>query len=146
MPRMKLAEKAAYRFSTVCAVRVDDINYGGHMDNARFVSFVHEARVRFLKELGASEADLGDGATGLVMGDLAVNYKAEVFHGAELTVRCEIDELEARSFRVFYRLENGGVLAALAETGLIAFDYRKRRLAELPAAFVERVAAYGLKA
>lgn len=143
MPRIKLAERTSYRFSTTCPVRVDDVNYGGHMDNARFVSFLHEARVRFLKELGASEADLGDGATGIVMGDLAVNYKAEVFHGAELTVRCDIDEMEARGFRVFYRIENGGVLSALAETGIVTFDYQKRRIVPLPAAFVERVKAYG---
>lgn len=142
MPRIKLTERTSYRFSTTCPVRVDDINYGGHMDNARFVSFLHEARVRFLKELGAAEADLGDGATGIVMGDLVMNYRAEVFLGAELTIRCEIDEMEARGFRMFYRMENGGAVAALAETGIIAFDYGKRTIAKVPQAFVERVKAY----
>ena len=145
MPRIKLAELPSYRFSTTCPVRVDDINYGGHMDNARFVSFLHEARVRFLKELGATEADLGDGDTGIVMGDLAVNYKAEVFHGANLTVRCDIGEIEARGFRIFYRIENEGAVAAIAETGIIGFDYSKRTISRLPAAFIERVRDFGKK-
>jgi len=142
MPRIKLTEKASYPFSTDCPVRVDDMNYGGHMDNARFVSFLHEARVRFLKELGASESDLGDGCTGIVMGDLAVNYRAEVFHGAELTIRCGIDEIGPRGFRVFYRVENAGVLSALAETGIIGFDYGKRTIAKIPAAFIEKVKGF----
>jgi YbgC/YbaW family acyl-CoA thioester hydrolase len=118
---------------------VDDINYGGHLDNARFVSLLHEARVRFLKELGAAEADLGDGKTGILMADLALNYKAEVFHGAELTIRCAIDEMEARGFRMFYRIENRGELAALAETGIVCFDYAARRIVKVPDAFIERV-------
>jgi YbgC/YbaW family acyl-CoA thioester hydrolase len=143
MPRIKLTEKPSYRFSTTCPVRVDDINYGGHMDNARFVSFLHEARVRFLRALGASESDLGDGCTGIVMGDLAVNYKAEVFHGAELTIHCDIDEIEPRGFRVFYRIDNGSVLSVLAETGIIGFDYGKRSIAKIPAVFIERLRGFG---
>ena len=103
MPRIKLAEKSSYRFSTTCPVRADDINYGGHMDNARFVSFLHEA---------------------------------------ELLIRCDIDEIEARGFRMFYRMENGGAVAALAETGIIAFDYGKRTFARVPQTFVDRVKAY----
>ena len=142
MPRIKLTERTSYPFSTSCTVQVDDINYGGHMDNARFVSFLHEARVRFLKELGASESDLGDGSTGIVMGDLAVNYKAEVFHGAVLTIRCGIDEMEPRGFRMYYRIENDGVLSALAETGIIGFDYGKRTIAKIPAVFIERVKVF----
>ncbi|OHE59222.1 MAG: hypothetical protein A2Y36_09745 [Treponema sp. GWA1_62_8] len=145
MPRIKLKERTSYRFSVTCPVRVDDINYGGHMDNARFVSFLHEARVRFLQELGATETDLGDGRTGIVMGDLAVNYKAEVFRGAELTIRCDIDEMEARGFRVFYRIENEGAVAAVAETGIIGFDYGERTIGRIPASFIERVREYGKK-
>lgn len=142
MPRIKLSEKSSYCFSTLCRVRVDDINYGNHLDNARLVSFLHETRVRFFRELGADEGNLGDGETGIVMGDLSVNYKAEVFYGNELAVECEIDEIESMSFRMFYRIRNNGALSALAETGIVGFNYKKRSIAEIPDSFIQSLNSY----
>lgn len=85
MHKIKLKFEGEVMFSTTMAVRVSDINYGGHVGNDRFVSIIHEARVRWLNSIGyKSELDI-DGL-GLIQKDLAVDYKKEVKYGQDLTI------------------------------------------------------------
>ncbi|MCU0662848.1 MAG: thioesterase family protein [Myxococcota bacterium] len=69
MPRASLKEKERYPFSTTLAVRVGDLNYGGHLAYDRLLGLAHEARLELLSRLGATELDLGDGRTGIIAGD-----------------------------------------------------------------------------
>src|SRR5512137_1805185 len=57
MPRVKLEEHARYPFSTELEVRVADLNYGAHLGYERLLSLAHQARVRMLDRLGATELD-----------------------------------------------------------------------------------------
>jgi acyl-CoA thioesterase FadM len=128
-----------YRFSTKLTVRMSDINHANHLDNARLVALVNEARVHFLEHLSLSEADLGDGKTGMVIGDLAVQFRAEAFYGDELIFDMDADELTDKSFRLKCRVRKGDTVVAFSETGIVAFDYRKRSVVSLPGAFMDRV-------
>lgn len=139
MPRIKLIEKQDYCFSTNCVVRLDDINFANHLDNGRLVILLSEARLRFFKELGSKGWDIGDGITGILIGDLCVNYKAEVFYGDEISIECDIDEIEKRSFRVFYRVIRGGKTAALAESGAVCINFQTGAITDVPAVFAERL-------
>lgn len=47
-----------FQFSTDIRVRISDINYGMHVGHDSFLTITHEARVRFLKSLGATEGDV----------------------------------------------------------------------------------------
>lgn len=139
MPRIKLIEKPTYSFTTNCTVRIDDINFGGHVDNATIPVFLNEARIRYLKEIGSTGWDMGDGITGIVIGDLFINYKAEIFYGSEIAIDCEIDEIEEKSFRMFHRIRNNGVVAILAETGLVGFNIKEKKIGRIPEAFKEKI-------
>jgi acyl-CoA thioesterase FadM len=87
--------------------------------------------------LGFSELDLGDGRTGIIMADLAVNYLGEGFMFDDITVLSHIDEISSVSYRIFHHFVNKEKTIALAETGIIAFDYNDRRIVEIPASFIE---------
>ncbi|NIQ95267.1 MAG: thioesterase, partial [Desulfuromonadales bacterium] len=51
-----------FRFSIPYAVRVADVNYGGHVANSAVLNFFQDARIAYLGHLGPySELDLGDG-------------------------------------------------------------------------------------
>ena len=52
MARLQLDPLPRYTFQVEMAVRVTDLNYGGHLGNDRLLSLVHEARVAFLAEHG----------------------------------------------------------------------------------------------
>ena len=83
MPRIKIDLPGSFIFNTEIDVRIDDINYGGHLSNDAILSIMHEARMRFLKEHGYSELEVE--GTSLIMGDTAIVFKSEGFHGDRLS-------------------------------------------------------------
>jgi acyl-CoA thioesterase FadM len=135
MPRIKLQEQPAYEFHYEVTVQVRDINYGGHLGNDALVGLLHEARIHLLYQLGLSEKNLGDGQTGLVMADLDVNFIGEGFLLETLCIESHIGEIAGHGFRIFHRITKADKLLALAETGLVTFDYAKQKVASLPTSF-----------
>jgi len=132
MPRIRLKPVPDYPFRIDQSVRVTDLNYGGHLGNDRLLSMVHEARVAFLAEHGLSELDCG--GVSLTMGDAALVYQGEAFAGDILRFEVAAGEASRSGFRIFYRIsrpsDNSPV--ALAETGMVCFDYRARKICPMP--------------
>ncbi len=118
-------------------VRVGDINYGGHMGNDKALLLFHDARIHFLEERGFSESDIG--GPGLIMGDAHVYFKKEVFRGDELKVFIHIEEIRELSFVMHYSVLREEVVVVHGHTKMVSFDYEKRRLAKIPAAFLKKI-------
>lgn len=144
MARIKLALKPEYPFACSIEVRVGDLNYGAHVGNSEMVGILHDARVALFRAMGVSEVDLGDGKTGIVMDDLAVNFRAEAFLGDHLEIGCVFGEMGEAGFRIHYHVTGGGKTVAVAETGLVAFNYATRTIAFLPKVFKERAVPFSL--
>lgn len=149
MARIKLKRQERYQFHHQLTVRVGDINYGGHLGNDAVVRLCNEARVQLMRQLGCSELDLGDGATGMVMTELAVNYLGEGFLFDEVTVHSRVDSVGYYGFRVHHLLEketdDGAVPVALVQTALSAFDGASRQIGELPPSFCEALERAGVE-
>jgi acyl-CoA thioester hydrolase len=137
MPRIKLKERPNYEYAHSLKVRVTDINYGGHLGNEALLELIHEARAAFLQKLGFNTVMKGEDLLGLIIADIAVNFKAEAFAGDQLMIDCQIGELTPKSFRLFHRIRREKDVAALVETGLIAYDYQDRKIASLPEEFTQ---------
>jgi len=120
-------------FSWEYRVSISDINYGGHMGNDRSLSLFHEARIAYLESMGFSELNIGDGL-GIIMKDAHVNFLAEIFRGDILQIKLQLGERQALLFYLDYEVfrvsDNKKVLSG--KTGLLAFDYKKRKLAKAP--------------
>ncbi|OPY67438.1 MAG: hypothetical protein A4E57_02314 [Syntrophorhabdaceae bacterium PtaU1.Bin034] len=143
MPRIKLIEKPNYKFHMTITLQPRDINYAKHLGNDALVSLIGTARVNALHSMGLSEADLGDGHTGVIMSDLIVNFKAEAYMLDELTVDTQMDDFTRTSFRMHHRVMRGPTLIALAELGFAAFDYNSKKIAPVPPRFLELLGKYG---
>ncbi|MFT3903638.1 MAG: thioesterase family protein [Niabella sp.] len=133
--RIKVSLPESFVFSCVIPVRITDVNYGGHVGNDAILSILHEARLQFLKYYGYSEMDFG--GTGLIMSDVAIEFKHEAFYGDVLTVHVALSDVQKVSFDICYKIEKQEgekpVPVVLAKTGMVCFDYNSRR----PAAFPE---------
>lgn len=135
MARIKLGLPEKFHFSTDISVRIGDINYGGHLGNDAVLSIIHEARMRFLKNLGFSELDCG--GPGLIMSDAAIVFKSESFYGDIISVSVGVDEFNPMGCDIYYQLlnkENGKEIAR-AKTGIVFFDYEKRKPEKVPEKF-----------
>ena len=122
MPENKLAE-------IKIPVRISDINYGNHVGNDAFVSIIHEARVQWLKCKGYTELDFA--GAGLIMSDLAIEFKNESFYGDIIEVAIYAGETARVSFDLYYQLSAmrtpERIILANAKTGMITYNYEKKK-------------------
>lgn len=143
MARIKIELPGNFTFSTTLPVRITDVNYGGHVGNDSILSMLHEVRMRFLKHLGYSELSL-EGVS-LIMADVAIEFKAELFYGEEVVASVAATEFTRVGFELYYKLEKEaeGVrkLVATAKTGMICFNYETRKVAAVPALAAEKLQA-----
>ncbi len=106
------------------------------MSNDVYLSFMHEARMRFFSQFGYSEMNLA-GAS-VIMGDTAIVYKQECFYGDELKIEVTAADFGARSFDLYYRFSKikDGSLVCEAKTGMVCFDYSTHKTVPVPEAFL----------
>jgi len=133
MARVEIELPGTFAFTTELPLRVDDLNYGGHLGNDRVLTLAQEVRVRWLASHGLGELDVGGGA-GLIMTEAAVLYRAEGRYGMVLRGELAVGEVRTRTFELLHRFTDAatGEEIARVRTRLCCFDYRARRLVSLP--------------
>ncbi|NML66989.1 thioesterase [Hymenobacter sp. RP-2-7] len=139
MARVKVALPASFLFTATMPVRITDLNYGAHLGNDALLGLLHEARVQFLAHLGTTEFDPAT-RLGFIMADVAIEYKAEAFHGDVLSIAMGLADPNKYGFDLVYQVQNQhGKEVARAKTGMLAFDYNTRKLRALPAELAAQV-------
>ena len=136
MARVRFEVQGPEVYRTKLRVRVDDVNYGGHLGNDSVLTLCHEARIRFFTEIGQSEMDLF--GKGIIMTDAVIVYRAEASLGDELEISLYLNDIGKRGFDLYYLLECGGREIARVKTGIAFFDYTQRRIAACPQGFKEK--------
>jgi acyl-CoA thioester hydrolase len=130
--RIELPEK--FSFTTTIPVRITDLNYGSHVGNDSILSIIHEARVQFLNHFDLEELKF-DGVE-LIMSDVVIEFKNELFYGDVLTVSVTVAEFSKVAFEIFYKLEKARdgktVPVAFAKTGMVCFDYVNKKITSVP--------------
>ena len=132
MPRVKVSLPESFSVTVELPVRITDLNYGAHLGNDALVSVLHEARVQFLRHMQLAEFDPAT-KQGMIMADLAVEYKGEGFYGDVLRVQMAATDLNKYGFDLTYHIHTTeGREIARAKTGMLCFDYNTRKLRPLP--------------
>jgi len=135
--KLKLPEKILFESSAV--LRIDDMNYGGHLSNDRVLALFHNLRVEWLKEYGFTE--LNAFGSSLIMSDSQVQYRAEGFQGDHLKTTLLLGEIGHSGFELFYFLKRTSDQKEIArgKTAMAFFDYDKRKVARVPEEFAKYV-------
>lgn len=141
MPRIKIELPAAFPFSTEIPIYIGHINYGHHLDNAQLMSLVSEARVRFFKFLGYTELDVE--GVGIIVADVAAQYRSEAFHGETLLVRMAANDFNKYGCDLVWQLadKDSGREIARGKHGIMFFDYTERKPTAVPPAFIAKAGA-----
>jgi len=134
MARIKVELPEQFAFSTTIPVRITDLNYGKHVGNDTILSMIHEARVQYLKQLGYGELDLA--GVGVIMSDVGIEFKSELFYGDEVIASVAAGDITKIAFDLYYKLEKRSgdttQLVAVAKTGMVCYDYEKKKVAAIP--------------
>ncbi|PZX64758.1 acyl-CoA thioesterase [Hydrotalea sandarakina] len=141
MERIKLVLPEVFIFSTEMKIRVTDLNYGGHVGNDRFLALLQEARMEFLAFYGYSELNVE--GVGLIIRDAAIEFKKELHYNQTIQIDVAITGIDAMGFDLYYKIHiknnNELTLAATAKTGMLCYNYQEKKLAPVPAKFVEKM-------
>lgn len=142
MGRIRIEYPTNTLFQTRLDVRITDLNYGGHVGNDTFLRYLQEARSELLSSWGWTTEKNGPEGIGLIMADVAVNYKAELFYGDAVEIDIGVQDLSRSSFDLVYRLTkiSTGKVVALAKTGMVAFDYDASKVTAIPEALALKLA------
>ena len=130
MARIQIELPEPFHFSTQIPIRITDINYGGHVGNDTVLTLLHEARVQFLKHYGYEELKME--GVGLIMSDVAIQFKAELFYNDVVTAFVKAAHFTRAGFDVFYKLMKEKTIVATAKTGMICYNYEIKKLVSLP--------------
>jgi acyl-CoA thioester hydrolase len=124
--------------SHVEQVRFRDLDPMGHVNNAVFLTYIEQARVAFLSEVGA--------ATGLedmnmIVARVEIDFKAPVRFGQEVEISVRATRFGTKSFDLDYELRVDGEVVAEAKSVQVAYDYDRRQAMPLPADWREKLTA-----
>lgn len=138
MSRIKLTLPQQFSFTATIPVRITDLNYGNHVGNDAVLSIIHEARMQFLAHHGFTE--LNCGGAGLIMSDVGIEFKKEIFYGDVLLVNIAAVNFTSVGFDLYYQILNKEkAIAALAKTGMVCYDYDKKKIAQVPVVVKEKL-------
>ena len=133
------------RFVAHVPVRWTDQDSFGHVNHAKAVTLLEEARIGMVFDAAGDEGIPGF-AAGLLVAGLNVDYRSQIsYRGRRLRVTMWVDELRAASFQISYEMHDGpheeDRVAVMAWTRMAAFDLdaqRPRRLTADERAFLGR--------
>ena len=141
MARIKIAVPEQFSFSCQIAVRITDINYGGHVGNDTILTIVHETRMQFLNSLGFTEMNFG--GIGMIMADAAIEFKNELFYGDSVIASVAVADISKIGFDLIYKLEKeeDKKIVAIAKTGMICYDYTTKKITTIPEVALKKISS-----
>jgi acyl-CoA thioester hydrolase len=118
--------KDLFRFSTTIEVRWRDLDALNHVNNAVYFTYLEQARVAYLHELGVVP-DTPSGI-GFILAEAHCRFKSPLTLGEWVTVYIRVSELRNSSFFFEYRVEGEDQrLAAEARSTQVCYDYENKR-------------------
>lgn len=134
MARLHLDIPEVFKYSTELTVRVNDLNYGAHVGNDNMLVLMQQARIEFYQANGFRDELSFEGNIGQVISDAMVIYKAEAFLGDVLSIQLAMTDITKYGFDMLYLVTNKSTNKEVArgKTGIVCFDYDKRKVAPIP--------------
>jgi acyl-CoA thioesterase FadM len=141
MARISIDLPGSFLFETEVVVRASDLNYTNHLGHDSVLVLMQEARLHYYRKMGFRDELSFDGPVGLIISDAAVVYKSESFLGDVLTCKIATADFHKYGFDLLYLLVNRstGKEVARGKTGIVCFDYQKRKIALMPNVLLEKL-------
>jgi len=133
---------AEYRFFTDIPVRVGDLDAFGHVNNAKYLTYIEQARFAYMAALGLWQGDVAD--AGVIIADIHIAYLAPTYARSTVRAATRITRLGGKSMRYEHELRESasGELLATAEVIVVAYDYPAGKTIPIPAAWRQIIAEY----
>jgi len=138
---MTLTPPLNFRHSIPVDIRFGDLDAFGHVNNAKYLTYVETARVRYFNELGIWDG--GPSEMGLIIAKVTVDFKLPLLLQDRIVVYTRVSRLGNKSFDTECQIiREDGQVAALALITIVVYDYIANVSRVIPDSWRERLIAY----
>src|ERR1041385_9166329 len=131
-------------------VRLADPDAMGHVNNARYLTYVEIARVAYYEQVTGNALPIGThGAEeGMILAEIRMTYRSPAFYGETLTVETRVERIGRTSFGMLHRMTapasryGPARLIAVADSTLVSYDYREECPIPVPEDWRTAIAAF----
>jgi acyl-CoA thioester hydrolase len=131
--------RAHYKFWEAVEVRWSDMDAMGHVNNARYFTYLESARIHFFETLGLNLR--GENQQGVALVSVACNFRRQVRYPNTVQIGTRVTGIGTSSFHlehVFY-LEDGDEIMADAKSVVVTVDYNADKAVPLSPGLRDRL-------
>ncbi len=134
---MPILDPKTFKFFHPMAIRYADLGPVQHVNNARYLSYMEDARIAYRKHVGLSEE------ASVIIVDVHITYHEPIFLEDEIKVGVRVAYCGNTSMtfqQVIVDLA-GEKLYTSVETVMVAYDYQQDKPVPVPASWREKISA-----
>jgi acyl-CoA thioester hydrolase len=124
-------------------VRYGDLDPQGHVNNARYLTFIEQARIAYIRHLGLWRGDSFLNL-GIILADVHLTFRAPILFGEDLQVGVRVTRLGNKSLTMEHVIEEATTHTeyATASSVLVAYDYHAGQTVLIPADWRQVIAHF----
>ena len=123
----------SFHFHQPIEVRYGDLDPQGHVNNARYLTYMEQARVAYVRHLGLWQG--GSFLTfGVILADTQISFLKPILFGDPVRVALAVTRLGNKSFDMAYQVEDhqGAVTYATGKSVQVAYNYSTNQTISIP--------------
>ncbi|MBI3942639.1 MAG: acyl-CoA thioesterase [Chloroflexi bacterium] len=132
-----------FHFSMTQQVRFRDMDAMGHVNNSVYLTYLEEARIAYLQQMGQWRGDVRQ--IGTILAEVTIQFKAPAYFQEKLLVWMRTVELRNSSFIMEYVIESEAQparLIALGRSVQVCYDYAEQKSVPIPDRLRQSITAY----
>jgi acyl-CoA thioester hydrolase len=138
-----MAEKLSdYKYKTPIAIRFSDIDAVGHVNNAVYLTYFEEARLKYWREI----VEWNMKEHGVIVGRSEVNYLKPIMLNDNIFCYVRTTRIGNSSFDIMHILvretDHGEEICTTGKTVCISYDYRANKSISIPKTERHKMIAY----
>jgi acyl-CoA thioester hydrolase len=130
------------------AVRFGDLDAMGHLNNAKYATYIEQARIQYVTDVCGFRGVWGE--LGMILARIEIDFKAPILYGDGVRIYTRCSRLGSKSFDLEYVMTRQAVdqptpiVAATSRSVLVAFDYKSQQTMPVPETWRTAMTAYDM--
>jgi acyl-CoA thioester hydrolase len=122
-----------FHFYHPIEVRYGDLDPQGHVNNAKYLTYLETGRMAYVRHLGL----LPDGSfldLGMILAALQIDFREPILFGQSVRVGVRVESIGNKSMKMAHAIEdaNDGHILATAACVLVAYNYHTNETMPVP--------------
>lgn len=129
------------RHQTPIEIRFNDIDVMGHVNNAVYLTYFEQARMKFFEDSIGSKWNWKE--AGILIGRVEIDYLSPVQLHDKVVIETYCNKIGNKSFELSYEIFKGNgegrVCCVKSKSILVCFDYKKQQTIPVPVSWKEKL-------